>query len=149
MVRVLLAALCIAFGATACEGKCDIPSVGLSIDKKAISGKWYGQEIYGPPKVGDGTCFLTQWSVTSGNKLDVLDTWKDERGRWQVLDCPELDSQSKDGITTYTFKIREANVYIMSREQPRDNVRVKEVVEQVGKMASIPKDRHVIDQTSC
>nr|CAI5840824.1 unnamed protein product [Callosobruchus analis] len=149
MVRVLLATLCIAFGATACEGKCDIPSVGPSIDKKAICGKWYGQEIYGPLRVGDGTCFLTQWSLTSDNKLNILNTWKDERGKWQVLDSPELDSQSKDGVTTYTFNMGEANLYILSREQPRDNIRVKEVVEQVGKLVSIPKDRHMIDQTSC
>ncbi|VEN47533.1 unnamed protein product [Callosobruchus maculatus] len=175
MGKVLLATFCITFVVIACEGKCVIPSVGLPVDKKAISGKWYGQEIYGPPKVGDGTCFLTQWSVTDDDKLDVLDSWKDKRGKWQSLDCPELKSESKDGVTSYTFKIREesvtfwflllnhhsmaayscdektqtANVYIMSREQPRDNVRVKEVVEHVGKMVAIPEDRHVIDQASC
>nr|CAH7720450.1 unnamed protein product [Callosobruchus chinensis] len=85
-------------------------------------------------------------------------------GHWQELDCPELDRESKDESVTFWFlllndrnmaayscdeKTQTANVYIMSREQSRDNVRVKEVVERVEKMVSIPKDRHVIEQTSC
>ncbi|CAH2009998.1 unnamed protein product [Acanthoscelides obtectus] len=105
MIKILLTTLCIAYLAIACEAKCKVPSVGVELDNNTASGVWYGHDIYGPPTIGDGSCFVTEWSVNNDSKIEVHDSWKDHGGKEVNVDSAEVDSETEEGVTSYTFNI--------------------------------------------
>ncbi|CAH2010381.1 unnamed protein product [Acanthoscelides obtectus] len=175
MIKILLTTLCIAYLAIACEAKCKVPSVGVELDNNTASGVWYGHDIYGPPTIGDGSCFVTEWSVNNDSKIEVHDSWKDHGGKEVNVDSTEVDSETEEGVTSYTFNIGDdnvkfwflladehsmaayscdnktenANVFIMSREQNRHHAHLQHIEYKVRKLVHLPHHKHIVHQTHC